>query len=407
MSKLSSMDKESKKNYLFSSVVWKREIGDIEIDEEKVEIINDIILTWDSLYVTNVITLARLIKYADVIDIKKNFHILSSMPGNERKKRNLNMFILQFGMSEGTEKYNHFLGELNINKRYTDKFGEIDGKEQIIEYKKKLSISQTKKVEREGPIPQKERSLMCKEYWTKKGYSIDDAIYLAKNHNTSMNKNSQKVKHNHPRINIPNTLDYWLYRGFDYETAIQKQKEITVKSIQSKDMFEKKYGEKWVEKWEEMCYKRQITQMKTHTKNDGFVCKASKQSLEYFNPLRTWLIEKYKISPDDIYVGIEGSKEFFLAHSTLYYFRYDFTIRPKKIIIEYHGDRWHPADILTEEQRNSWVSPYGISYKTQNDIDTKRKDIAEKLGFKYYVIWSYKDREQEMKNVMNFIEESI
>lgn len=407
MSKLSVLDKENKRKYLFECVVWKREFDNIDIDKKRIDIIDEIISTWDNLSATNVITLCRLIKYVDIDDIKTNFYILSSLSGNDRRKRELEIFILQYGKEEGTRRYDNYKSKLNINGRYLKKFGNELGNKKITEYKQKLSIAQKNRAKRETDTQRRENSLLCKEFWMRKGYSEIIAIELADNHQQNMIENSKKIKTEHPRINMPNTLDYWLHRGYDYETAIQKQKEITIKSIISKERYKEKYGEQWNEKWNETRNKMRLTYMKTIKKQGGFVCTASKQSLKYFNPLRSWLIDNHQISSDDIYLGIEGSKEFFIAHSTLYYFRYDFTIRSKKIIIEFHGDRWHPSDILTELQWKYWESPHGLSADIQHDIDIKRKDVAESLGYKYYTIWSYKDWEKELKNVMNFIEENL
>jgi hypothetical protein len=408
MSKLSLMNKENKRQYLFNSVVWKSEIENSQtIEVDRLSIIDEILSTWEYLTSTNILTLVKLVKYAKTEKIKNNFYQLSSLSGNERKSRTLEMFILQYDEIEGKKRYDEFIRRLDTEKRYKEKYGEIEGNIKFNEYKQRLSVSQRKKVIREGKIPQQERSLICKEYWIKIGHTEEEAIELSKAHHLMMIEHSHKVKPIRLRINIPNTLDYWLYRGYDYTTALKMQKLITIKSIQSKEGYKKKYGDEWIEKWDDMCRKKNASYLRNLSKKDGFVCKASKQSLEYFNPLRTWLISKHNILPDDIYLGIEGSKEFFLAHSTLYYFRYDFTIRSKKIIIEYHGDRWHPSDILTDSQWKDWSSPHGISVDIQHNIDIKRKEIAETLGFKYYVIWSYKDKDQEMKNVIKFIEDNI
>jgi len=385
-----------------------KKIGNFYIDKERETIIISIISKWEKLYITDIVSLARLIRYAEVDEIKNNYNVLSTTDGIEKRKRKLNMFILQYGKKEGSARYGQFTNKLNILNRYIKKYGEIEGYKKYGLYIKKLSVSQQKKVIREGKIIQKERSLLCKEYWMKRGYSKDESILLAKNHSNMLVKNSHSVVHVVPRIHRLNTLDYWLYNGYDYETACVMKKIQTDKSIQSKEEYKKKYGEKWEEKWDVMQEKRRIKTLKTISKNNGFKCNASKQSLLYFLPLKCWIMKKYNISEDDIYIGIDGSKEFFLANSTQYYFRYDFTIRTKKIIIDYHGERFHPSKhIIPDKEWYKWKSPYGISSTIQYNIDIKRKIVAEELGFKYYVIWSYKEYDDEIKNVMKFIEDNI
>lgn len=108
----------------------------------------------------------------------------------------------------------------------------------------------------------------------------------------------------------------------------------------------------------------------------------SKESLKCFIPLYKNLRRVYNISKDDIKWGIKGSSEYILDHDGGIC-SYDFTIKSKKIILEYHGVMFHGKDALRGDTTAR---------------DKFKKELAELNGFKYFVIWS--DYTQEQKNLI-------
>jgi len=132
--------------------------------------------------------------------------------------------------------------------------------------------------------------------------------------------------------------------------------------------------------------------------------KSSKESLEIFTPLLDWCLS-IGIDYDDIYLGIDGKNEFFLSSNKKIYF-YDFTIRSKKIIIEFHGVCFHANinDPLLEE----WRNPFTSETWKENIKKTKVKNNkAIRKGFKLLEIWSNIPYDESLESCKKFIIENI
>lgn len=84
--------------------------------------------------------------------------------------------------------------------------------------------------------------------------------------------------------------------------------------------------------------------------------------------------------------------------------RYDLLLKDKNILIEYNGDYWHC---------NPSVYHPGYFHKKKQltaleiwDHDTKKKEIAEKNGYKLFIIWE-KDFKFCKENEINKIKENL
>lgn len=128
------------------------------------------------------------------------------------------------------------------------------------------------------------------------------------------------------------------------------------------------------------------------------ICRSSKESLNIFNPLIEEIIKDNFISEDDIYIGKGCKNEFFIRDGKKIFF-YDFTIRSKKIIIEYNGTLFHPKN-----KDSSWINPYNKESSEKAFMRQKAKlDIAISKGFKVLEIWS--DETGNLEKCINFIKE--
>jgi len=132
--------------------------------------------------------------------------------------------------------------------------------------------------------------------------------------------------------------------------------------------------------------------------------KASMESLVYFIPLYKEL-RKNGILRDDIYFGVNGSYEYFILDDDNKIYFYDFTIRSKKIIIEYHGESFHPnpswLNDNTDKWKN-WIQPY--SKQSANDVynrDKYKKLLAINNGFTYFEIYSSDDYNETLKKIIH------
>lgn len=131
--------------------------------------------------------------------------------------------------------------------------------------------------------------------------------------------------------------------------------------------------------------------------------KASKASLRVFNEVIKWCLEN-GIDNDDIYIGIDNKNEFFLRDiENDGFFMYDFTIRSKKIIIEYHGTAFH-----AKNKDKNWVNIFTNESASEN---IKNREIKNNLAilnkFKILEIWSDDDDEFNIKKCKKFIEKFI
>ena len=130
-------------------------------------------------------------------------------------------------------------------------------------------------------------------------------------------------------------------------------------------------------------------------------CVASKESLKIFNPLIDILTSKLNIDISDICIGKPNKQEYFIKDSDKIYF-YDFTIRSKKIIIEYNGVLYHPKN-----ENSTWTNPFDISitpkiaFKKQQD----KIETAKANGFRVLEIWS--DEENKLEKCLEFIKNNI
>jgi hypothetical protein len=131
--------------------------------------------------------------------------------------------------------------------------------------------------------------------------------------------------------------------------------------------------------------------------------KASKESLKVFNPLIEWCIES-GIESDDILIGVDNKSEFFLKSNNIYF--YDFTIRSKRIIIEYNGIAFHAKPSQLES--NDWFSPFTRENAYDNIKRSKIKyQLAKDKGFEVFEIWSDISYLDNIELCKKFIRERI
>lgn len=129
---------------------------------------------------------------------------------------------------------------------------------------------------------------------------------------------------------------------------------------------------------------------------------ASKQSLEIFLPLRQYIIKTNQIDKTDIYLGISGSKEWYIKDEE--YSRgylYDFTIKSKSIIIEYNGEKWHPKKKL----KNNYPFVYD-NFKTINEkyeYDRRKIEYCKEKGFSVLEIWSDDSKDYNNEKIKEFL----
>jgi very-short-patch-repair endonuclease len=229
------------------------------------------------------------------------------------------------------------------------------------------------------------------EYWIEKGFTEEDAKLKIKE---TQSKNSSK-RNNYSGVTW-NQYEYWMKK----ENITEKEAKEKVSHLQNTfdiNRIIKKYGEiEGIKRYEQMCKNLGYSQ----TLN-GFIerygyelgnkkyeetiikrCSNSSVSIEsilFFKKIYKKI--RLILKREEIYWGIKGSKEYFLYDNELKkIFFYDFTIPSLKIIIEYHGKRYHPNPKWDYEKWKKW-SFLGMSADEKRKMDEYKNNIAIKMGF--------------------------
>lgn len=274
------------------------------------------------------------------------------------------------------------------------------------------------------------------EYWTSRGFSKEESIQKVKDfQKAASKKRTEKIKSDPKkyREKIGTTIEFFLKKT---QGDLGKARELQSNSQKrfSKKICIQKYGEKeglliWKKRqiqWQNTLSSKskeeieRINKLKDCVTVDFFLRKGhsleeslilnkeavlkrmnfnswSKESIVVLNPLYEKLLKI--LNKKDIYWKAD---EFFIHSKKGIYF-YDFTIRSKKIIIEYNGSAFHPSPYLTEQEKNKWKSPYKKeSYDTVKKYNDFKIQTAKDNGFLVFIIWDF-STPNEINKIFNKI----
>lgn len=331
------------------------------------------------------------------------------------KSTKLSNFIKKYGEIEGVVKYKEYVNKSkNTIDTFKERYGD-DWEEKWLNYTKKDSSSYDWALKKaNGDINEAnkifndklKKTTITLEYLVEK-YGIGEGTIKW-----------EEIK----RLKDSSSLEFFIKKYGDYNTAIIKYEESNrLKDSSSLDFFINKYGEIGYEKYLEKCKKSDCCSFdyfykkygdekiaieeykKEQVKRKVKILKASKTSLEIFQSLYDFLISENIISNNDVFLGIDGSKEYFLKNDEFLFF-YDFTILSKKIIIEFNGKAWHP----------NWEK-YGmfecINVFNNNNVDAElavKKDLnkiklAKENGFDVLLLWEEDGVDINKEKVYNYL----
>ena len=293
------------------------------------------------------------------------------------QSRNLESYIEKYGEELGKQKYLEHVNNIKISNsldRYIEKYGKEFGEELF----KNIS---------------KKKDSMSLDYFIKKNNgNLEDAMNEFKIRKVSVNisvnnlikkygeelglkKHKDRVERYNNTINSnPNRQEIYKSRGITIDNLLNKYKSIDIA----------------IEKYDSWRQRVLVP-----------ICKASKESLSIFNPLSDFIIDNYDIELDDIFIGTETKKEYFIKSGKDIFF-YDFTIKSRKIIIEYNGILFHPKN-----EKSDWKNPFNpeITSETAFNKQKNKIKIAEQNGFKVLEIWS--DGNNNLDKCIEFIKNNI
>lgn len=262
------------------------------------------------------------------------------------------------------------------------------GAERVVENEEKL---------RARPRPSSPHSPWQVDFWETRGYSKDEAASIVSDIQRRNSKKRTQESYVTGVMNNPGSRVYWTSRGYtDAEATTLIEPHLQKNDFES---MVKRYGtEEGPIRYQNRVerYKKSMeASLKTRTKA-GYV---SKESKRFFIPLYR-KCRKLGVSKNDIYLGLSGSREFFVRKQEFENSgRFvDFCIPKLGIVVEYHGTFWHPRNL------EEWSNPF----TTFEDAMTKEEELSEvckQRGLDLYVVWSDDDLKKRSEEIMSVIEE--
>jgi len=310
---------------------------------------------------------------------------------------NVNKSLEKFGCSVSSRKYQKIQGKseaeidmiMSKRKRFSFNDFSIDELKQVSIKGSKARKEQIEYLKKYNPQKLKEQYNTTLEYYLAKGYSVDEANTLLKKRQATFSKEICISKYGEVeglRI-FKNRQNKWL-KTLDKKTDFEK-KEINSKKAVSLSNLQRKYGDKIGEqKYRKIMERRKAP--------------GSREADNFFRRVLNDII----VEEEPYWSQGESGNEYFLydRNNKKYYF-YDFTLRNKKIIIEYHGESFHPRkDKLTESEWENWKLPFtNESADSKYNFDQKKNKFAETQGFKVIEIWSSDTYEESLKKIVKLI----
>ncbi len=250
------------------------------------------------------------------------------------------------------------------------------------------------------------------EYWEKQGYSSEDAKIERQNF---QKKQSSKNPNTHLR---PSHINYWIKRGYTEIESIglvkNNQDTLSLKShIKRLGFPYGVYG--YIKKSkniiktslildvlgscdEENVFFDTLEKKEKEYRDSTFY--ASKESLLYFKAFYRALHKKFDVS-----IGYGRNKELKLYRDDGRFYRYDFAIQDKKLIIEFNGVGYHPNTQWSKIKWDAWKTPHtNICANEKQILDQKKIDIAKKNGYDILEIWGDNNKKINIKDIFVFLQ---
>jgi very-short-patch-repair endonuclease len=182
----------------------------------------------------------------------------------------------------------------------------------------------------------------------------------------------------------------------DQDIKARKKETLSKTLIENPDLFKNKWWKKHKQFIDELGYDPRL----------GILGKASIESMQVFTPILDFC-KDLNIDNKDIYIGFEDKSEFCINIGSKTYF-YDFCIRSKKLIIEFHGIGFHANPDWDKSKLNEWRSAFTGETSNVNIHKTLVKNNAAiRRGFKVLEIWSDNDINYNINLSKKFINDNI
>ncbi len=292
--------------------------------------------------------------------------------------------IKKYGKEEGTRRYN----EMNSKKAHTlENFIRIHGETKGREMYKSTMTKKGASLENFQNKYGIEEGLKRYNEWKSKCISTEDNFI--KRHGEKLGKQ----KWQDFKDKSKSTKENFIRRHGKVEGE-RKYNLYCERSANTKENFIRVHGlEEGIKRWR--AYKNS---------NAGY--KASKESLEFFEPLTKHLLTM-DLELEDLWFGGNESLEYKIENGNKVY-SYDYTILPLKLIFEFNGNHVHPSKELLGEKWNTWKCAWtGETADEKHSMDMEKISIAEKEGFTVLEIWDYENKNEALEKCIKLVEERI
>lgn len=315
---------------------------------------------------------------------------LDDIPDNLKSSRVKNMLLIlrHHSPQEALDVYTRYWATCSRKERMLILYGQ----DRVEAYSKTLSAR---------PKPSN-HSIRQKSYWMlRRGYTEEEAkLQVARIQSRTCKLRTRESYNNHS-LKIKYSIDYWINIGYSKEEAeILRAPYLNSMKVDLAS-FISRHGEtngKILYEQRIQKYKETVNKNFANRKQGGYV---SKESLKFFIPLYK-ACRKLGIKRSEIFIGVRGSREFFIRHDGIVNTGrfFDFAIPKLGIIIEYNGVFWHPRE------RNTWKNPW-ISFDDAFAIEMEKKRLCENRNYDLLVIWSDDDLTSKHLEIMSKIQEKI
>lgn len=346
-----------------------------------------------------------------------NFGIEEGTKKYNEKKKNANYgvtlekSIKKYGLEKGTEIYNTWKKNVGGTlKRFIERHGEEEGTIRYKQFQKKCIITDEIKNDKNSTYNLREFNTRL-EYYIKKGFSEEEAkkILSDRQSTTSLEK---FIKLYGEEIGLKKYIECNKKKSNTLENYIEKFGEIIgiekhlkfleiQKEIHNREKLILKHG---IEKYEEICKSHAVTLekfIKKHGEKNGTEKYAnylktrinivSKASLILFDQLYNFIKNDF----ENIYYGI-NEYFFFLNSKNIKCAKPDFYIKDINLAIEFYGDYWHRNPVIKK-------------YNTEQDNLVRNRDterirlITEKFNTEVIIIWQQDFSNNPLEIIKNLI----
>jgi hypothetical protein len=293
--------------------------------------------------------------------------------------------IIKNNQNEYEVLFLKYLSEKSQKKRIEIRYGE----KRLDEFVEKL---------KSRPRPKQPHSIFDKKFWMNSGLSEDESIEKVKEIQRNNVRKRTKESYKNFSEKLKFSLDYWTKKGYSSDEAeILRKPYLDPIKNDLESLIEKHGKDKGINIWTKRCnkYKESMKKNIHNRKTGGYV---SKESLYFFIPLYK-MCRRLGLRRDEIYFGINGSREFFIRDNNLQENGgkfYDFCIPKLKIIVEYHGTFWHPRNL------NEWKNPW-TDYDTAKSNDDYKKSLANSRNMCYHIVWSDDNHKNKLEEIFGMI----